>query len=122
MTLDCRDGFVTLASKDFERLVAFYQQLFSRSPDVLIPQVYAEFKFPGVRLGMFKPKGSEEFASAANGAMSVCLEVADLEAAIAHASQISGAQLSDVMTASHGREVYLYDPTGSRLILHQSFP
>ncbi|MEO0533549.1 MAG: VOC family protein [Cyanobacteria bacterium P01_A01_bin.123] len=122
MTLGCRDGFVTIAADDFEHLVMFYQRLLARSPEVLIPQVYAEFKLPGVRLGIFKPKDSEEFSASDRSGMSLCLEVADLEAAIAHASQVSGAVLSKMTSASHGRELYLYDPVGNRLILHQSVP
>ncbi|MEM9778249.1 MAG: VOC family protein [Chloroflexota bacterium] len=121
MTLGCRDSFITIAADDFEHLVMFYQRLLTRSPEVLIPQIYAEFKLPGVRLGIFKPKDSEEFSASTQSGMSLCLEVADLEAAIAHASQINGAVLSKITNASHGRELYLYDPVGNRLILHQSF-
>ena len=50
----------------------------------------------------------------------VCLEVADLERAIACLSELGYSPPGEIITASHGREIYAYDPTGNRLILHQS--
>jgi len=52
--------------------------------------------------------------------MSLCLEVADLEGAIAHLTQLGYPPSGAIITASHGREVYAYDPDGNWLILHQT--
>ncbi|MEM6425894.1 MAG: VOC family protein [Cyanobacteria bacterium P01_H01_bin.119] len=120
MKLGCQDAFVALAGQDFPRLVGFYQQLLERAPQPLIPQIYAEFQLPGLRLAIFNPKAGREFNGPSSGAMSVCLEVKNLDAAIAHVRQIEGSTLSAMMTASHGREIYLFDPAGNRLILHQT--
>lgn len=119
--LDCKAGFITLASSQFDRLVHFYQGLLGIDPHSYRPDRYAEFKLPGLKLALFRPQADHqaEFAAAASGPMSLCLEVADLEAAIARLSDLGYPPPGPVITASHGREVYAYDPVGSRLILHQ---
>jgi len=125
MPLDCKSAFVTLATTNFEALIGFYKLLLKRSPDPYIPQVYAEFQLPDLRLGIFKPKQSHssEFANQSSS-MSLCLEVENLEAAIANLSpilsQFDGSRLGEIITTSHGKEIYVYDPDGNRLILHES--
>nr|WP_289501139.1 hypothetical protein [Gloeocapsopsis sp. IPPAS B-1203] len=52
--------------------------------------------------------------------MSLCLEVSDLENAVAHLTSLGYPPLGETLTASHGKEIYAYDPQGNRLILHQS--
>lgn len=86
------------------------------------PDRYAEFQLPGLRLGIFKPRADQvdQFSAASSGGMSLCLEVVDLEGAIAHLTALGYAPPEPMLTASHGREVYAYDPDGNRLILHQS--
>jgi hypothetical protein len=54
--------------------------------------------------------------------MSLCVEVADLDAAIARLVAIGYPPPGDMLTASHGREIYAYDPDGNRLILHEAKP
>jgi len=54
--------------------------------------------------------------------MSLCLEVENLETAIAHLTQLGSPPAEPIITASHGREIYAYDPDGNWLILHQSHP
>lgn len=112
--------FVALADLPDESLVPFYRALFAVEPTVSIPQVYTEFQLPGLRLGIFQPKAAHraEFSGSA-GAMSLCIEVGDLASAIEHLTQM-GFPPGEIMTASHGREVYAYDPAGNRLILHES--
>ncbi len=51
--------------------------------------------------------------------MSLCLDVENLEVAIAHLTQLGYPPSGDIITASHGREMYAYDPDGNWLILHQ---
>jgi len=121
MSIKYSHVFVTLATTNLEQLVSFYQQLLGQDPSVSIPQVYAEFKFEGLRLGIFQPKDTHqtEFSQAAGSKMSLCLEVADIENAIAHLSHLGYPPPGQVITASHGKEIYAYDPDGNRLILHQ---
>jgi predicted enzyme related to lactoylglutathione lyase len=116
------DAFVTLATADAETLVQFYAQLLEQEPKSYIPKVYAEFQLSGLRLGIFNPKENHraEFEHSAQSSMSLCLEVNDLEEAIAHLTRLGYPPPGEITTASHGREIYAYDPDRNRLILHQS--
>lgn len=122
MTFLYTNAFVTLATADAETLVRFYRQLLNQEPKPYIPHVYAEFQLTGLRLGIFQPKPThlEEFAKSIQSGMSLCLEVDNLEDAIAHLTRIGYPPPGEITTASHGREIYAYDPMGNRLILHQS--
>jgi predicted enzyme related to lactoylglutathione lyase len=122
MTLQYSDAFVALAACDLEELVSFYQQLLEQQPNAYIPNVYAEFQLTGLRLGIFCPQKSHqnEFFEGLKSAMSLCLEVTNLEKAIAHLTEIGYPPLGKIAIASHGREIYAYDPAKNRLILHQS--
>jgi predicted enzyme related to lactoylglutathione lyase len=115
MNLRCKAVFVALAE-------AFYQALFEQQPLVEIPQVYTEFQLPGVRLGLFSPKAAHrlEFDALSSGGMSLCFEVENLDAAIAHITRLGSPPPGNIRQASHGREIYAYDPCGNRLILHES--
>lgn len=115
-------AFVTLAAIDFKTLVEFYAQLLNQEPNPYSPNVYAEFQLTGLRLGIFQPKQNhqQEFENSAQSGMSLCLEVNDLEAAIAHLTNLGYPPPGEITTASHGREIYAYDPANNRLILHQS--
>jgi len=130
MNLVYKEAFLALATLHIERSTQFYCTLLAIAPIQEIPGIYAEFLLPGLKLGLFSPKAAHrtEFMTA-GGAMSLCLEVAQLEAAIAQV-QAAHAALADanvtlppigeITTASHGREVYAYDPDGNRLILHEA--
>jgi predicted enzyme related to lactoylglutathione lyase len=110
------------------QLVAFYQGLFQQAPSVCQPG-YAEFTLPGLRLGIFRPKAAHqaEFQAKSQvekqggaGSISLCLEVAQLEAAIERLRSLGYPPTGEVVVASHGREIYAYDPAGNRLILHEA--
>jgi predicted enzyme related to lactoylglutathione lyase len=118
----CRAAFVTLATQQFDAIVAFYQALLGVRPQAYRSQVYAEFRVTGLTLGIFQPRqqNKSEFHAAGSGRMSLCLEVTDLERAIAQVSDLGHPPPGPLLTASHGREIYAYDPDGNRLILHQS--
>ncbi len=122
MVFQCTTAFVTLTSVNFAELVFFYTQLFIQEPKHYIPNVYAEFQLPSLRLAIFKPKETHqfEFENTSKSGMSLCLEVSDIEEAIAHLNAICYPPVGNILTASHGREIYAYDPDGNRLILHQS--
>ncbi|MCL1463811.1 VOC family protein [Argonema galeatum] len=116
------DIFVTLAAVEVEILIQFYTKLLGQEPKSYIPNVYAEYHLSGLRLGIFKPRNTdgEEFNNSSQSGMSLCLEVSDLESAIAHFTSLGYPPPGEIITASHGREIYAYDPAGNRLILHQS--
>ncbi|WP_460202274.1 VOC family protein [Scytonema sp. NUACC21] len=122
MTIQFTDAFVTLATVHLENLVQFYTQFLGIEPTSIIPNVYAEFQFEGLKLGIFKPKNTHfsEFENSEKSKMSLCLEVRDLESAIAHLTALGYPPPGNITTASHGREIYAYDPDNNRLILHQS--
>ncbi len=121
MGLTHYDAFIAIAAADLNTLVAFYQTLLEQPPQPYLPGRYAEFRLAGLRLGLFKPKGDhvDQFANSDGAAISLCLEVKDLDEAIAHLES-TGHPPVDVEVASHGREAYGYDPVGSRLILHEA--
>ena len=112
-------AYVTLASESLSALVTFYQGLLEQEPQPYVPERYAEFALPGLKLALFKPGHPQEFSGSA-ASMSVCLEVEDLEGAIATLTDLGYPPPGNVIHASHGQEIYAYDPSGNRLILHQS--
>jgi predicted enzyme related to lactoylglutathione lyase len=116
------DAFVTISSTNFDRIVEFYSRLFDCEARSYRPAVYAEFAIGGLRLGIFQPKSTNNFNKSGhhNGGMSICLEVTNLEQAIEKLAQLDYPPPGDIITASHGREIYAYDPDGNCLILHQS--
>ncbi|MHC5768929.1 MAG: VOC family protein [Nostoc sp.] len=122
MVFQYTNAFVTIASVNFEKLVNFYTKLLEQKPVILIPNVYAEFNLVSMRLGIFKPKktNESEFEAIAKSKISLCLEVSNLEDAIAHLTAFGYPPPEDISIASHGREIYAYDPDGNRLILHQA--
>jgi predicted enzyme related to lactoylglutathione lyase len=116
--------WISLTDFDGETLKSFYQNLFGQKPEIEIPNVYAEFNLPGLRLGLFKPKPDhqQEFTAPNSGGMSLCVEVENLEEAIAHLIQLGHPPTTSIQTASHGRELYTYDPNGNRIILYEPLP
>lgn len=122
MTINCTNALMTLATPDIDKLVNFYTRLLEQQPITNIPNVYAEFNLAGMRLGIFQPKQTHEseFQNAAKSKVSLCLEVNNLEAAIAHITNLGYPPPGEIAIASHGREIYAYDPDGNRLILHQA--
>ncbi|PSB18294.1 glyoxalase [filamentous cyanobacterium CCP1] len=114
--------FVALADGDGEKLVRFYQDLFGQEPIVYVPNRYAEFQLMGLRLGIFQPsvEHQAEFAPVSGGSMSLCIEVKQLEAAIERLTELGCPPPGSVVRASHGKEIYAYDPAGNRLILHEA--
>jgi predicted enzyme related to lactoylglutathione lyase len=115
-------AFVTIASVNFDLVVDFYTKFLGLAPTAYIPHVYAEFSIPGVKLGIFCPKASnrEEFGHPQQSGISLCLEVENLEDSIDKLAQLGYPLQGKITIASHGREIYAYDPDGNRLILHQS--
>jgi len=121
MKLNYRDIFVTIATDKVEIVVDFYRQILNLEPTVYKSPVYAEFQLEQLRIAIFKPKAenSSEFSNHSSS-LSFCLEVEDLDSAIACMSDLGCTPPGQIITASHGREIYGFDPAGNRLILHQS--
>lgn len=122
MSIEYTEAIVTIATLNIDQLINFYTNFLGQEPTSVIPNVYAEFNLVGLRLGIFKPKQTDEsaFPSSAKSRMSLCLEVNNLEEAIAHITALGYPPPGKIAIASHGREIYAYDPDGNCLILHQA--
>ena len=122
MSFNCTDAFLTIATPDLEKAISFYSKLLAREPKPYIPNVYAEFNLKSLRLAIFKPKedNEAEFNNSLHSGMSICFEVEDLTAAIRYLTEIGYSPEGNIKQASHGREIYAYDPMNNRLILHQA--
>ena len=117
-----KEAIVTIGTVNFTALVKFYQDILQQKPQPYLPLVYAQFSLYGLQLGIFKPQASqeEEFSIPRGSGLSLCLEVGDLEAAIAQITSQGYPVNGKILVASHGREIYINDPDGNRLIFHQS--
>lgn len=121
MNLNYSDVFVTISTNELKILVEFYSHLWQKQPTVYHPAVYAEFKLEKLRLGIFQPKPErqQEFSNHSSS-MSLCIEVENLDIAIARLTDMGYPPPGEIIEASHGREIYAYDPANNRLIIHQS--
>lgn len=132
MALTYASALLTIASSNLETLVNFYEMVLAQEPVSTIPGVYAEFHLTGLKLGIFRPRHTTKIAATErvtgenqgqtvefNQGLGLCLEVENLEQAIAHLSQL-GYPPGPIRTASHGWEVDAQDPDGNWIILHQS--
>lgn len=120
MTCNYKDIFVAISTKNIETLVNFYTQLFKQPPTVYQYPVYAEFEFTKLRIAIFQPKRQQQEFDNLGSSMSLCIEVEDLVEAIATLQNLGYPPPGKIIKASHGQEIYAYDPEGNRLILHQS--
>jgi predicted enzyme related to lactoylglutathione lyase len=109
-----RRAIVSLATQDLEKSTEFYRLLFQQDAIKEIPKIYTEFQVAGLTLGIYQPK----VAIASGMAVSLCLEVESLEAAIAQLTDL-GFPPSEIIQSSHGREAFAQDPDGNRIILYQ---
>jgi predicted enzyme related to lactoylglutathione lyase len=109
-------AFVTLAAPQWDRSIAFYSQLLNQNPQGLQADRYGAFDLGGWKLAIYRPK-LEELESPGI-ALSLCFQVPDLDKTLAHLAKLN-LDPGPIQTASHGREVYLYDPDGNRIILYE---
>jgi predicted enzyme related to lactoylglutathione lyase len=116
---NCTAALITIAAKDFDQLITFYSMLLQQAPQIWRPQVYAGFRVAGVEIGIFQPQASHAAEFTGGGAVSICLEVDNLDLALSALVTAGYLEQEVVITASHGRESYIYDPDGNRIILHQ---
>lgn len=121
MNFDYSNIFVAIATNNIQTLVDFYSQLFQKQATVYQPPIYAEFDLKMLRIGIFKPKSEDQqFNNLGGSSISLCIEVENLEQAIATLTEMGYPPPGKIITASHGQEIYAYDSAGNRLILHQS--
>lgn len=122
MPFKVRGSLATIATLELNNLVEFYILFLRQEPRIWVADVYAEFEISGLRFGLFKPRSSDQPAFEGNrGAMSLCLEVENLEAAIASLTELGQAPEEATVTTDYGLEIYAYDPQGNRLILYQKY-
>jgi hypothetical protein len=122
MSFAYQDSLVTIGAIAFDPMINFYRQLLAQDPEPYERGIYGEFRLNTLRLAIFKPKSDHQanFTTSAGSGLSLCLQVVDLEQAIAHLRAIGHPAQQPIITASHGREVYLYDPGNNRIILYES--
>ena len=121
MTLTYTRAYIAIAALDITKTIDFYSKLLQLKPEKYLPNVYAEFDYEQLRLAIFKPKidNITEFNNFQGSGMSICLEVDDLENAISFLTAIGYPSSDNIVTSSHGKELYVYDPSGNRIILYQ---
>ncbi len=118
--MDIGSGLLAIATPNFSKMVTFYRQLLQQEPEPFQADRYAEFQLPNLCIALFPPKPDQqpEFSQAKLSPMSICLKLTDLDAAIAQLKTWH-CPMGEVAIASHGKEVYAYDPLGNRIILYQ---
>lgn len=114
------EATAAIGAEDFSRSVAFYTAFLGREPDHRIGDGHAEFRLPGLRLEIFRPRagGADDFRNLPGRRLGLGLvfRVVDLPRVIAEVERLGGS-VTPTFDAPHGRECYAYDPDGNRLIL-----
>ena len=120
MNFDYSEIFLAISTDKIRVLTDFYSKFLQKQPDVHRPDIYTEFRLEKLRLAIFKPKPEREaeFRNLGSG-MSLCLQVSDLNSAIATLVELGYPPPGEIIEASHGKEIYGYDPAGNRIILYQ---
>ncbi len=112
------NAFLTLATNQWQRAVDFYGHLLAQSPQAVQPNRFAAFDLQGLRLAIYCPKVEEKILLPTYPALSICLQVPSLAQSLIHLQNLN-LDPGTVQTSSHGREVYLYDPDGNRIIIYE---
>jgi predicted enzyme related to lactoylglutathione lyase len=112
-------AFVTLAAPQWERSIAFYSQLLNQEPHGLQADRYGAFDLGSWKLAIYRPKREELEPPGTYPALSLCFQVPDLDETLTHLAKLNLDPPGPIQAASHGREVYLYDPDGNRIILYE---
>ena len=113
-------GRAAIGTTEFDASVAFYARLLGCAPES-VARGYAEFRVPGLRLAIFKPRSGEEAAfvnAARTGGLALCFDVTNLETTLALFTR-EKPHATAITTASHGRECSIFDPDGNRVILYE---
>jgi predicted enzyme related to lactoylglutathione lyase len=117
-------SWLAIAVQSLTGSVQFYQTLLGDGAVFRQIGKYVEFDLGDLRLGLFEPKleSASEFDQRGQNPMSLCLAVTDLDQTLAQlaAQSLIPDQPPSIYRASHGREIYLFDPDGNRIILYES--
>jgi catechol 2,3-dioxygenase-like lactoylglutathione lyase family enzyme len=122
MNFSITRAFVTIAVANWQQSLDFYQGLLQLTPKVLQADRYAEFQRPDGAIALYQPRSEESpqsFPANHYPSMSLCLQVPDLQAAIAHLERMGYAPPAGIQRSQHGQEIYIYDPNGNRIILYE---
>lgn len=133
MSLDYSTVWVTIAAYHFQKTYDFYHQLLGQDPDRTQGDpdhlIYAEFHLSGLRLGLYRPTPppspltshlsplTSHFSPLTS--LSLCFQVPNLDRAIDVLTNLGYPIPGEILTPSHGREAYAFDPEGNRLILYE---
>lgn len=98
---------------NFRKLQHFYTGLLG-SPKACKADQWAAYALPG---GQFILWSQVDFKLEGDGALELCLTVTDLDQA--HEQLAADYQPSAIQSASHGREFFIKDPDGNRIIVYQ---
>ena len=109
-------GLLSIATQTLKPMQDFYSSLLGMDPAVDLEGTYIEFRLTGLRLGLYRSRNPAYRACL--GAMSVCLQVADLDAMLA-LPLLESVKVSAIRCEFHGREVDFCDPDGNRIVLHE---
>jgi catechol-2,3-dioxygenase len=115
-------SLVTIATIDWLVSLTFYQNLLQRSPAVLQPDRYAEFRCTdGLVIVLYAPRPAEAPSPQGDSypSLSLCLHVQSLAGTIAHLQAMNIAMPSGIQHSTHGQEIYIADPNGNRIILYE---
>ncbi|NJM46152.1 MAG: VOC family protein [Alkalinema sp. RU_4_3] len=112
-------AFVTLAAPQWDRSIAFYSQLLAQEPEGLQTDRYGAFDLGGWKLAIYRPKLEEQEPPAAYPTLSLCFQVPNLDETLVYLATLNMEDPGPIQQVSHGREVYLYDPDGNRIILYE---
>jgi predicted enzyme related to lactoylglutathione lyase len=117
-------SWLAIAVQSLTGSVQFYQTLLGDGAIFRQTGKYVEFDLGDLRLGLFEPKpeSASEFDQRGQNPMSLCLAVTDLDQTLAQlaAQSLIPDQPPSIYLASHGQELYLFDPDGNRIILYES--
>jgi predicted enzyme related to lactoylglutathione lyase len=111
-------AFITLAAPQWGRSIAFYRQLLNQEPEALQADRYGAFDLGSWKMAIYRPKLEELEPPGTYPALSLCFQVPDLDQTLVHLANLN-LDPGPIQTVSHGREVYLYDPDGNRIILYE---
>jgi catechol 2,3-dioxygenase-like lactoylglutathione lyase family enzyme len=107
--------FVSVATRDFERAVAWYRDVLGLPVSQYTP---AEVETPNVTLSFWKPEEQgEPFVPNESG---IALRVADVEAAVEEV-RAAGAEVMGIEDTGVCHMGFVKDPDGNVLILHRRY-
>jgi len=126
MAIDFAEAWIAIGAEEFAATVDFYCALFGREPDSRIREVYVEFRLPRLRLGIFQPRQGHEAefrnSPGKSSGLNLVLRVKDLDLALSQWTHLGAPPPDKIIPITGGREAYVYDPSGNRILLVEMNP